>query len=166
MPFSISFFQADFPGMLLPMKQRSDCYVHKPSAPATITEAMDSTDGVDAFPKPKPRSNPNPLVMSATSGGCDVLPPPVPYPPPATISSPSPPRPVSMDTAEDVKTATANVANLFRSVSLDVDPSQEGPSTAATTMATTSSVVPSSRDESPMGRMDKPGGKRSKSWAG
>ena len=144
--------------MLLPMKQRSDCRVHH-GAPSTITEAMDSIDG-DLFPKPdiKPKSNPNPLVQSAiyTPPMPDVVPPPVTVMPvfqPAPVHYSSPLSTVTMDTAEDVKKATANVANLFRSVSLDVDPSQEGPSTAAM------STLPSIEDDVPV---DKPGRKRSK----
>ena len=141
-------------------------------APSTITEPpssistpMDSADGNgDQTPSmPRPKYNRNPLVpigLDVHDPPTPVSTPPAPAPTPA-MSSIAPrqyaPNPLSsmslMDTAEDVTKATANVANLFRSVSLDVDPCQEGPSTA----------TPSIPDSPTRSRQSKPDGKRSKS---
>ncbi|XP_072017849.1 uncharacterized protein [Amphiura filiformis] len=129
-------------------------------APCTESTPMDSFDGDEApstsqMPKSNRRNPLVPIGLDAHDPPAPAMMAPVPTLPAATTVAPRQyaPNPlssmsVSMDTAEDVKKATANVANLFRSVSLDVDPCQEGPSTAPS--------IP----DSPTHRQSKPEGKR------
>ena len=175
----LSSFQEQIPDMVLPTTQAIGQVqpTTTENPPSTITEPqscgisfgsepMDSADGNGVKPA-NPVSKRNPLVPMGLDVPAPVLPVATPPAPPAveevaSVTAPpcqSTPNPLSssttvvMDTVEDVTKATANVANLFRSVSLDVDPCQEGPSTASAT-------VP----DSPTRRlMNKPDGKRSKS---